>query len=120
MICRSFRLSTFLWLGIFLLAAAFESDTEKKVLNLEDYPLWKQIVSVELSDDGKFMSYGLRPNDGDDTLFVKELASVSETEVANGDSPKFSKDSQRVVYRIQKRMKQYFDHYLKDGALRPG
>ena len=94
------------WLLLFLLTAAFESDTEKKVLNLEDYPLWKQIVSVELSDDGKWMTYGLRPNDGDPTLFTKQLLGESEHEIPNGVNPKFSKDSKWVVYLLQTPRKQ--------------
>ena len=94
------------WLLLFLLTAAFESDTQKKVLNLEDYPLWKQIASVELSDDGKWMTYGLRPNDGDSTLFTKQLSEGSEHEIPNGVNPKFSKNSEWVAYLLQTPRKQ--------------
>ena len=44
-----------------------------KVLNLPDYGRWNRITSTTLSPDGKWMTYTLQPNDGDATLFVKQL-----------------------------------------------
>jgi acetyl esterase/lipase len=44
-----------------------------KVLNLPDYGRWNRITSTGLSPDGKWMSYAYQPNEGDATLFVKQL-----------------------------------------------
>ncbi|HEY6357111.1 MAG TPA: hypothetical protein VIX35_02640, partial [Vicinamibacterales bacterium] len=49
------------------------SPDGKKVLTLADYGPWKRITSTALSDDGKWMTYTLSPNDGDETLVVKQL-----------------------------------------------
>ena len=45
----------------------------KKVLTLADYGPWKRITSTAISDDGKWVTYTLTPNDGDETLNVKQL-----------------------------------------------
>ena len=49
------------------------SPDGKKVLTLADYGPWKRITSTAVSDDGKWMTYTVSPNDGDDTLAVKQL-----------------------------------------------
>src|SRR5579864_6726843 len=53
--------------------AARMTPDGKKILTLADYGPWKRITSTALSDDGKWMTYTLSPNDGDDTLAVKQL-----------------------------------------------
>ncbi len=45
----------------------------KKVLTLADYGPWKRITQTAISDDGKWVTYTYSPNDGDETLFVKQL-----------------------------------------------
>ena len=53
--------------------AARMTPDGKKVLTLADYGPWKRITSTALSDDGKWMTYTLSPNDGDETLMIKQL-----------------------------------------------
>jgi dipeptidyl aminopeptidase/acylaminoacyl peptidase len=45
----------------------------KKVLTLADYGPWKRVTQTAISDDGKWVTYTYSPNDGDETLFVKQL-----------------------------------------------
>src|SRR5262245_8094686 len=45
----------------------------KKILTLADYGRWNRITQVAISPDGKWMTYAYQPNDGDATLYVKEL-----------------------------------------------
>jgi len=76
---------------------------QDKVLQLEDYSRWSRIVSTELSPDGKWFTYGLRPNGGDDTLFIKKTTSEAEAfeyRVPYGSSPSFSSDSKWAIYLI--------------------
>src|SRR5579864_914760 len=54
-------------------SAARMTPEGKKVLTLADYGPWKRITSTALSDDGKWMTYTLSPNDGDETLMIKQL-----------------------------------------------
>jgi hypothetical protein len=50
-----------------------QSPAGKKVLTLADYGPWKRITSPAISNDGKWVTYTCAPNDGDETLFVKQL-----------------------------------------------
>lgn len=44
-----------------------------KVLGLPDYGRWNRITSTGISPDGKWATYAYQPNDGDATLYVKQL-----------------------------------------------
>jgi len=78
---------------------AQESDG-KRAMRIGDYARWRSIVSVSLSDDGNWMTYGYRRHRGDDTLYVKHLAGDEEFQVPRGLDPQFSDDSRWVAYVI--------------------
>src|SRR5690606_23685035 len=44
-----------------------------RTLSLDDYGSWNRITSVAISPDGRWATYAYRPNDGDVTLYIKEL-----------------------------------------------
>ncbi len=78
------------------------TSAQKKALQLEDYDQWHRIVSVSLSDDGQWMTYGLRPNGGDDTLKVKNLKDHTEPySIPYAGRPVFSENSQWLAYIIE-------------------
>ena len=58
----------------------------KKILTLADYGPWKRITSSAISDDGKWMTYTMSPNDGDDTLTVKSLDGGTLYTIAMGSA----------------------------------
>jgi len=72
----------------------------KKVLSFEDYPKWNRIVSTEISPDGTWMTYGYRPNDGDDTLHLRNLVSGDDQKVERAGNPEFSDNSDWVGYVV--------------------
>ena len=86
----------------FLLMAgvALAGQAEKKVLTLDDYPQWKHIQEVTISDEGDWITYGLRPNGGDVTLYIKSLESDKVYEIAVGSDPEISSDSRWAAYKI--------------------
>ena len=76
---------------------------QDKTLQLEDYGQWKRIVSTGLSPDGQWFAYGLRPNDGDDTLYIKKTTAALEAfdyQIPLASRPSFSNDSKWVTYLI--------------------
>ena len=86
-------------------AMFFSSSTyaQDKVLQLEDYSQWKRIVSSQISPNGDWFTYGLRPNGGDDTLFVKKTSAATAEfsyRIPYASAPSFSNDSKWVVYLI--------------------
>jgi len=93
---------TLLSMALFLLMTTATLGQDK-VLQLKDYSQWKRIVSSEMSPDGKWFSYGLRSNGGEDSLFVKKTSNPTEKFdylIPFATSPIFSNDSKWVVYLI--------------------
>jgi len=94
------------------------SSQALKVLNLPDYGRWNRITSTGLSADGKWMSYAYQPNEGDATLFVKQLDGDKVFTIPIGSAPaaaadgggggrggagggvQFSDDSRFIVYYV--------------------
>src|SRR5690606_30855380 len=75
-------------------------ETSRRVLTLDDYGEWKRITSTDLSPDGQWMSFVYDRNEGEDTLYVKELDGEAVHAVPLGASPAFSDDSRWVAYYI--------------------
>ncbi len=72
----------------------------KKVLGLADIGRWKRIDNAALSADGAWMSYVYAPNEGDDTLFVRQLGGAKVYSIPVGSAPQFSDDSRFVGYFV--------------------
>jgi len=80
-------------------AHAQEQDSLRS-MQIEDYARWRSIVSVAISDDGYWTTYGYRHHRADDTLYVKSLRSDQEYEIPRGSASEFSDDSRWVAYTI--------------------
>jgi dipeptidyl aminopeptidase/acylaminoacyl peptidase len=59
----------------------------KKILTLADYGRWNRITQTAISPDGKWMTYAYQPNDGDATLYVKELDGSKLYTIPAGTAP---------------------------------
>ena len=99
--------------------AAATAPDGKKILTLADYGPWKRVTSAAISDDGKWVTYTFSPNDGDETLFVKQIDGDTLYTVpigsagaggrgggrggaggGGGTTPQFSDDGQWVGYFV--------------------
>ncbi|MCH7824294.1 MAG: hypothetical protein IH849_05780, partial [Acidobacteria bacterium] len=79
--------------------------TEKRALTIDDYTSWRSISGQQISDDGKWVVYGLRFNntpadEAKPVLFILNLESGDEVEVENATGGEFSKDSRWIAYNI--------------------
>ena len=78
------------WLSLvtlFALAAIAQHRAAKRPLTHKDSDGWRAIQSAQLSRDGKFLAYGLFPQDGDGELVVRELATGKERREPAGSLP---------------------------------
>ena len=66
---------------------AGSSRDPKKVLTLADYGRWNRVTQTAISPDGKWMTYAYQPNDGDVTLYVKEIDGSKLYTIAAGAPP---------------------------------
>lgn len=92
------RASLALTVSIILVSGLYAQE-EKKILSIDDYPLWSSIVSASISDNGEWISYAYRPNGGDDTLYFKNISSGKIISDPFSERPVFSSDSKWVVYK---------------------
>jgi dipeptidyl aminopeptidase/acylaminoacyl peptidase len=74
--------------------------TTKKVLGLADIARWKRINGTALSPNGKWLTYIVSPNEGDDTLFVKALDGNTLYTIPGGSGAVISDDSRQVGYFV--------------------
>lgn len=72
----------------------------KKVLGLPDIGRWNRIANAALSPDGKWMTYVITPNEGDGTLYVRQLDGGTIHNIPVGSAPVFSDDSRYVGYFV--------------------
>jgi dipeptidyl aminopeptidase/acylaminoacyl peptidase len=87
-----------------------EASAASKVLGLPDYGRWNRITSTSISPNGKWATYAYQPNDGDATLYVKELdgtrgwstsiGAVTGGGRGGGAGAEFSDDSRWVAYWV--------------------
>ncbi len=80
--------------------AAPKMSGGKKVLSLADYGRWSRVSSTSLSSDGVWMSYAYTPNEGDGTLYIRNLDNEKLYTIPVGAQPQFSDDSKWVGYYV--------------------
>jgi dipeptidyl aminopeptidase/acylaminoacyl peptidase len=71
---------------IFLLAPIAAPQT-KRPLTVQDFDGWKDIQSETISNDGKFLAYGLFPEDGDGAVVIRNLQTGTEFREGAGSRP---------------------------------
>ena len=71
----------------FLAALTLSFAQSKRPLNHNDYDGWKSIVGQKLSNDGKFLAYGLFPQEGDGEVVIRNLVTGKEQREPAGARP---------------------------------
>ena len=71
---------------VLLLAPVALSQT-KRPLKVQDMDGWHEIQSETLSNDGKFLAYGLFPQDGDGVVVIRNLQTGAEFREPAGSRP---------------------------------
>lgn len=93
-------MKTFFSLSVSILLS-FVLAAQEKPLTIKDYAKWSRIVGANISNDGNWMVYGLRPNGGDDTLLIQNLNSEKHYKIKYASSASFSENSRWVSYLIK-------------------
>jgi dienelactone hydrolase len=71
---------------------------QQRPLSIDDYPSWKAITSTALSENGQWFQYTYRPNEGDDTLFVKNLANQKVYTIPSASQGMINSSSSHLAY----------------------
>ncbi|TSJ46586.1 alpha/beta hydrolase family protein [Fluviicola chungangensis] len=89
--------------GFSVLASVFlglHAFGQKKILGPEVYDSWNRVGDVQLSQDGKFSVYSVKPYRGDGFLYLVNLETGKKDSVARGYEPKFDENGSFVVFKI--------------------
>lgn len=74
---------------------------QKKSLTHNDYDGWQSVSERLLSDDGAYVAYSINQQEGDGTMYVKQLATGKTWEIPRGVGAKFSNDNRFFFCKIK-------------------
>lgn len=95
------RTSFILAIFLFLFSSLLFCQTNQKVpLDHSVYDSWKDLRSPTISDDGKWVSYEINPQQGDGWLYLMNVLSGALDSVPRGYQAQFSPNSDFLVYKI--------------------
>ncbi len=83
---------------ILLTSAVQLNAQDKRPFTIDDYALWRSIVSTSISPDGRWVSFAYRKTKSDDEFVIKSLDSNQEYTITGASDPKFSDDSAMAAY----------------------
>jgi dipeptidyl aminopeptidase/acylaminoacyl peptidase len=72
--------------GLLLVSVAF-AQTAKRPLTHKDYDGWHTIAGQRLSNDGKYLAYGVFPQEGDGEVVIRDLVTGKNTHLPAGARP---------------------------------
>ena len=61
-----------------LILSALQLAAQKRALDHDVYDSWQSVSSTSITDDGKYLSYSIVPQEGDRELVIVEIASGKE------------------------------------------
>lgn len=84
----------------FIIVAAV-APAQKKALTHADYDIWKSISGSNITDDGRWITYVINPQQGDGWLYIYDVAASKLDSVARGSGPSVSPSAKYVAYTIR-------------------
>lgn len=86
----------------FLIGIAFNVHAqEKQMLTHADYSYWKSIKDYHISNNGKYISYTIEPQEGDGHLYINKLYKGSKDSISRGHNSKFLPNSNFLIFKIK-------------------
>ena len=74
---------------------------QKKALDHDVYDGWQSVAAIQLSPDGRLLSYEVRPQEGDGTLYLKDLTTGAELSVPRGTGLKWAQDASYGLFTVK-------------------
>ncbi len=97
MIKRILHFSLFLLFTPFLIA----QNPTKKTLGHEELVSWNKINNPQISNDGNWVVYELKAEEGDATLKIYDVVKGKTTSIGRGENAKISEDNRYVLFVIK-------------------
>jgi dipeptidyl aminopeptidase/acylaminoacyl peptidase len=84
-----------------ILLLSITVQAQKKPLDHSVYDQWQSIKDVVLSNDGNWTSYTVTPQEGDATLFIKQLKTNQLFSIERGTQVKFTENNRFLIAKIK-------------------
>ncbi|MFI2742506.1 alpha/beta hydrolase family protein [Zhouia sp. PK063] len=89
------------YLMLLFCAMCLPAFAQKKALTVNDFASWKQISSMQLSENGNYLVYEYNPEMGDGALIITNLKTKVSDTIARGYNAKISGNSTFVAFQIK-------------------
>ena len=86
---------------LFIFFGASAQKISKKPLDHSVYDAWQSIANEHISNDGKWILYVIKPQEGDATLVVTDAKNTGKFQVPRADTARFTADSKYAVVLIR-------------------
>ena len=73
----------------------------QKVLDHSDFDRWKTITATQVSRDGRWVVYQIKPGEGDPVVVVRNTETGLDRTLERGAAPQLNTGGTHLVYRIQ-------------------
>lgn len=94
---RTLRLAT---VALLVISVAAFAQVAKKPLTHDVYDSWKALAGIDLSRNGKWVTYSISPQVGDGEMYVEPTAGGGKITIARGSAGRFTKDSKYFLATI--------------------
>ncbi len=94
------RTISFIILLQLLLTAGLSAQDEKKPLTHDDYDGWKSVARQQFSENSRWLSYEINPQQGDGWLYIKNLRNNQLDSISRGSGASFSPGSDYLAFTI--------------------
>ncbi|WP_035561732.1 alpha/beta hydrolase family protein [Hymenobacter sp. IS2118] len=91
----------FLFACLVCLQPASAQQAPKKPLDHTVYDRWESVANQKISNNGKYVLYQVKPQQGDGVLYIKTAGNRTLRQISRGDSAVFSADSKYAVFQIK-------------------
>ena len=81
--------------------ATYAQKAQKKPLDHTVYDSWKSIANERISNDGKWIVYVVKPQEGDATLIVSDSKGQTKLTIPRADTVRFTTDSKYAICLIR-------------------
>ncbi|WP_345952045.1 prolyl oligopeptidase family serine peptidase [Mucilaginibacter sp. PAMB04274] len=92
-----------LLLGLFSAASmsVFAQQAAKKPLDHSVYDSWQSVANQNISNDGKWVVYVVRPQQGDANMVITTVKNAGKITIPRADTARFTADSKYAVFLIR-------------------
>ena len=76
------------------------SYAQKRPMTVDDTKIWNRIVNRQISTDGNFVAYRIKPNKGDANLFLYNDLNQKTIQFERGKNAKLGYDNNLLIFKI--------------------